>query len=104
LFEELGDQWPWTNTVDYDTPDSVGTLLCGPLEYRVTDMNDNDVDIVRLSDDQSRLIYEPTLAHGPGGRTIDLKLVARLALYPGVPYAEEPFRVMLQDCRADIDS
>ena len=29
LFDELGNQWPWTNSLDYDTPDSVGIDLCG---------------------------------------------------------------------------
>ena len=103
LLGELGTQWPWTNSVDYDTPDSVGTELCGPLEYLVTDMNGDEMDIVRLSDDMSRLIYEPTLAHAPGGRTIDLKLVARLAWYPDVPHGADEFRVLLQNCKADID-
>ena len=51
LYDELGSQWPWIDSVDYDKPDIFGTELCGPLEYRITDINDEDTDIVRLSDD-----------------------------------------------------
>jgi hypothetical protein len=104
LFDELGSQWPWTNTVDYDTPDSVGLELCGPLEYRITDSNGVETDMVRLSSDMSTLIYEPTLAHGPGGRNIELNLEARLAWYPQVDYGADTFRVILSDCKASIDS
>lgn len=104
LAEELGVQWPWTNTVDYDTPDSVGTDLCGPLVYQIVNSYGVKSDMVRVSADLSTLIYEPTLAHSPGGRTVDLKLTARLANYPTVAAGEDSFRVFLQHCQAEIDS
>ena len=103
LFEELGSEWPWVDSADYDAPDSAGSALCGPLEYRITDSDGVDTDIVRLNDDMTKLIYEPTFAHGPGGRTIQLKLIARLSWYPQIDYGQDSFRVTLTDCMAEID-
>lgn len=43
------------------------------------------------------------MAHGPGGRNIQLNLVARLAWYPDIAYGNDSFQVTLTDCMADID-
>lgn len=82
LFTELGAYWPWSDSVTIEA--NLSSDLCGPLEYFITDAAFAPSDLVIFSDDMSSLLLRPTLDHGPGGRTVDLKLVARLRDYPGV--------------------
>lgn len=84
--------------------DSLGTQMCGPLVYYIQTATGVQTDIVRLSGDLSTLIYEPVLEDGPGGRFIDLQLVAYLRDYPDIAPGVDNFRVFLQDCAADIDA
>lgn len=105
LFDHLGQFWPWTDTVDYASDNTVyGSNVCGPLEYIVTDANFQPVDIVRLSPDGSTLIYEPLPIHEPAGRQIELKLVARLPAYPSVPIGFDSFKVNLLECNPTVDA
>lgn len=101
LNTELGQFWPWTDTVDAATDASVCINCCGPLVYQVTDQLFNPVNIVRL--DGNTLYFEPTLAHAPGGRFIELNLVAGLSRYPQVAIGYDPFRVQLRECEPVID-
>ena len=101
LYSELAPYWPWIDSVTMQAnylPD-----LCGPIEYFITDAAFAPTDLVVFSDDMSTLHLQPTLAHAPGGRMVDLKLVARLRDYPEVQIGYDSFKVYIMDCQASID-
>lgn len=101
LFEELGDFWPWTESVTSTAnylPD-----LCGPIEYFVTDNTFAPTDLVQFNGDMSGLVLRPTMDDLPGSRMVDLKLVARLRDYPEVEIGFDSFKVYIMDCMPVID-
>ena len=101
LFSELGAQWPWSDSVTIAADSNVG--LCGPLEYFITNASFAPTDLVLFSEDMSTLLLRPTLDDAPGGRMVDLKLVARLRDYPQVEIGYDSFKVFIMDCQATIN-
>ena len=61
---EQGSAWPWTDAIDASIPNELyGQLLCGYVQYSVTDLDGWPTDLVMFDAFTARIYFWPKLHH-----------------------------------------